>query len=61
MSTNDTYLAVFTGSKNNPRLKEWMALPDAERQAKEKEGIAAWKGVDGKASGRDRRHRRPSR
>ncbi len=43
MSTNDTYLAVFTGSKNNPRLKEWMALPQAKRQAREKEGIAAWK------------------
>ncbi|HSZ74408.1 MAG TPA: hypothetical protein VK779_06285 [Rhizomicrobium sp.] len=43
MSTNDTYLAVFVGSRNNPRMKEWMALPEAERQAKEKEGIAAWK------------------
>jgi hypothetical protein len=43
MSTNETYLAVFTGSKNNPRMKEWMALPEAERHAKEKEGIAVWK------------------
>jgi hypothetical protein len=42
MSTNDTYLAIFVGSKNNPRMKEWMALPEAARQAKEKEGIAAW-------------------
>jgi hypothetical protein len=43
MSTNDTYLAIFTGSRNNPRMKEWMALPEAERQAKERDGIAAWK------------------
>ena len=43
MSTNDTYLAVFLGSKTSPRRKAWMALPEAERRAKEKAGIAAWK------------------
>ena len=43
MSTNDTYLAVFLGSKTSPRMKAWMALPEAERKAKEKAGIAAWK------------------
>ena len=43
MSTNDTYLAVFLGSKTSPRMKAWMALPEAERGAKEREGIAAWK------------------
>jgi hypothetical protein len=43
MSTNDTYLAVFLGSKTSPRMQAWMALPDAERRAKEQEGIAAWK------------------
>ena len=43
MATNDTYLAVFLGSKNNPRMQAWMALPEAERRAKEQEGIAAWK------------------
>ena len=43
MSTNDTYLAVFVGSKNNPRMKAWMALPEAERRAREQQGIAAWK------------------
>jgi len=43
MSTNDTYLAVFLGSKTNPRMQAWMALPEAERRAKEKDGIAAWK------------------
>src|SRR5258708_16104870 len=43
MSTNDTYLAVFLGSETSPRMKAWMALPEAERGAKEREGIAAWK------------------
>ena len=43
MTTNDTYLAVFLGSKTSPRMKAWMALPEAERRAKEKEGMAAWK------------------
>jgi hypothetical protein len=43
MSTNDTYLAVFLGSKTGPRMKAWLALPEAERRTKEKAGIAAWK------------------
>ena len=42
MSTNDTYLAVFTGSKDSPRMKAWIALSEAERRAKEQEGMAAW-------------------
>ena len=42
MSTNNTYLAVFLGSKTGPRMKAWEALPHAERSAKEREGIAAW-------------------
>jgi hypothetical protein len=43
MATNDTYLAVFLGSKTSPRMKAWMALPEAERRAREQEGMAAWK------------------
>jgi len=43
MSANDTYLAVFIGSRTSPRGKAWMALPEAERRAKEQEGVAAWK------------------
>ncbi len=43
MSTNDTYLAVFLGSKTSPRMQAWMALSETERRAKEQEGIAAWK------------------
>ena len=43
MTTNDTYLAVFLGSKTSPRMKAWMALPEAERRAREQEGMAAWK------------------
>jgi hypothetical protein len=43
MTTNDTYLAVFLGSKTSSRMKAWIALPEAERRAKEQEGMAAWK------------------
>jgi len=43
MSTNNTYLAVFLGSKTSPRMTAWNALPEAERNAKQQEGIAAWK------------------
>ncbi|MGE3142265.1 MAG: hypothetical protein AB7L65_02995 [Hyphomonadaceae bacterium] len=43
MSASNTYLAVFLGGKTSPRMKAWEALPEAERRAKEQEGIAAWK------------------
>jgi hypothetical protein len=43
MSANDTYLAVFLGSKTSPRRVAWDALPEDERRAQEREGIAAWK------------------
>ncbi|HUB65057.1 MAG TPA: hypothetical protein VL996_11560 [Methylocella sp.] len=43
MSTNDTYLAVFLGSKTSPKMTAWNALSESERQVKQQEGIAAWK------------------
>jgi hypothetical protein len=43
MSTNNTYLTVFLGSKTSPRMTEWNALSEGEREAKKQEGIAAWK------------------
>jgi len=43
MSTNDTFLAVFLGSKTSAKMTAWIALPEAERRAKEQQGIAAWK------------------
>jgi hypothetical protein len=43
MSTNGTYLAVFCGSKTSPRRAAWDALPENDRRAREREGIAAWK------------------
>ena len=42
MSTNDTYLAVFLGTRAN--MDAWKALPEAERKAKEQRGMAEWKG-----------------
>lgn len=41
--SNSNYLAVFVGTKNNPRMQAWMALPEAARKEKERAGIAAWK------------------
>jgi hypothetical protein len=43
MATEETYLAVFLGSKTSPKMMAWIALPEAERKAKEGDGIAAWK------------------
>ena len=43
MNANDTYLAVFLGSHTNTRMKAWSALTEAERQARQSEGMAAWK------------------
>jgi hypothetical protein len=43
MSTNDTFLAVFLGSKVSPKWAAWNALPEADRRAKEQQGMAAWK------------------
>jgi len=41
MSTNNTYLVVFLGSKTG--MTEWNELTEEKRQAKKQEGIAAWK------------------
>jgi hypothetical protein len=40
---SDTYLAVFVGSKTSAKFAAWNALSGAERKAREKAGIAAWK------------------
>jgi len=42
MSTNDTYLAVFLGSKTGPKMAAWNALAEGERRAREQQGMAAW-------------------
>ena len=42
MSTHNTYLAIFLGNKAGPRRAAWDALPEGERRAKEREGMAAW-------------------
>jgi hypothetical protein len=43
MTTSNTYLAVFLGGKNSPKMAAWNALSEAERGAKQQQGIAAWK------------------
>jgi hypothetical protein len=42
MSTNDAYLAVFLGAKDSEKSKTWAAMSEAERNAKQREGGAAW-------------------
>ncbi len=42
MTTNNTFLAIFLGSKTSPKMAAWNALPEPERQKKAQEGIAAW-------------------
>ena len=43
MNPDNTYLAVFLGSKTSPRRGAWDALSEGDRRAKEQEGMAAWK------------------
>jgi hypothetical protein len=43
MSTNDTFLAVFLGSKTSSKWAAWNALSETERRAREQQGMAAWK------------------
>ena len=43
MSANNTFLAVFLGSKTSPKWAAWTALTETERQKRQQEGMAAWK------------------
>jgi len=43
MSESSTFLAIFLGDKASPRRREWDALSDDQRRAREAEGMAAWK------------------
>ena len=43
MSANDTFLAIFIGNKNSPRMKAWNALSEEARRTKMQTGMAAWK------------------
>jgi hypothetical protein len=36
------YLAIYLGSSTGNMMDQWMAMPEAERKAKEKEGMEAW-------------------
>ena len=48
MTTNNSYLAVFLGSKTSAKMAAWNALPEEDRLAKGREGMAAWKAWIGK-------------
>ncbi len=40
--TGNTYLAVFLGSKTSPQWRAWEALSEEQRNARGREGMAAW-------------------
>jgi hypothetical protein len=42
MSTNNTYLAIFLGSKTGSQRAAWDALSESARAARQQEGVAAW-------------------
>ena len=37
-----TFLAIYLGAMHDDAFKKWMAMPEADRKAKEKEGMEAW-------------------
>jgi hypothetical protein len=37
-----TFLAIYTGAKDSPRRREFDALSETERKAREQEGMQAW-------------------
>lgn len=43
MTSTGTYLAVFLGSKDSPRMQAWTAMPEPQRKTKAQEGFLAWK------------------
>jgi hypothetical protein len=43
MAENNTFLAILLGDRAGTRRREWDALPEDQRRAREAEGIAAWK------------------
>jgi hypothetical protein len=43
MSTNNTFLAIFLGSKTSPRMAAWNSLSEEVRRTKMLEGFAVWK------------------
>lgn len=44
MSAEHQFLAVYLGSTTGTKMAAWRALPEAERKAREQEGMAAWLG-----------------
>jgi YCII-related domain len=43
VTATNTYLAVFLGSRTSAKGAAWNALSEADRRAKEQQGMAAWK------------------
>ena len=58
MSTNNTYLAVFLGSKTSARRAAWDALPESGAPSKGERRDDGLEGVGRNARGRHRGHGR---
>jgi len=43
MADANTFLAIFLGDRSGARRREWDALPEDARRAREAEGMAGWK------------------
>ena len=52
-------LAIFTGTPESRAASGWDALPDDQRKAREREGIAAWKQWMASNSGAVQEHGSP--
>jgi hypothetical protein len=42
MSAQNLFLTVFLGSKDGSAMQAWNQLDEAERQARQQQGMAAW-------------------
>jgi hypothetical protein len=51
MSETSNFLAVFLGDRTGARRREWDALSEDQRRAREAEGLPAWKEWVGRNQG----------
>ncbi|MGB9654206.1 MAG: hypothetical protein WCB75_03120, partial [Pseudolabrys sp.] len=58
MSANSTFLAVFLGTKTNPRMAAWNAPSRSGTACEATRGDSGLEGVGRKTSSRNRRHGR---
>ncbi|MBI1330493.1 MAG: hypothetical protein GC166_11410 [Alphaproteobacteria bacterium] len=40
--SDSNFMAIYTGTKDGPNMQAWQKLPEAERNARQQQGMAAW-------------------